>query len=382
MAREARVSFLYTLFIWTVPFIGMLTVIVFFHEMGHFLMGRFFKVPIDAFSIGFGPELLHWTDRHGTRWRLAALPLGGYVKFHGDGDPASMTTATTDTRLRGRTMQSSEVWKRALIVAAGPAVNFLLAIAIFAGLFMLYGRTLTTPVIQTVSVGSPAQAAGFQPGDTLTSIDGAPLDSIEELKRLVQNNDGSPMSFLVKRAGQTVAIQATPRREIVDSPFGPARTKLLGIGADPANTRVVRYGPVQALEEGAIQTWQVVEGIGGFMKRLVAGRESADQLSGPVGIAKVAAKAASLGVEYVVEITAFVSVSIGLLNLLPIPILDGGFLMFFAYEAIRGKAPSERSMEIGFRIGLSLIATLSIFALYNDTARPKPELTIHAPAKK
>ena len=382
MAREARVSFLYTIFIWTVPFLGMLTVIVFFHEMGHFLMGRFFKVPIDAFSIGFGPELLHWTDRHGTRWRLAALPLGGYVKFHGDGDPASMTRTAADAPVRGTTMQAQKVWKRALIVAAGPAVNFLLAIVIFAGLFTLYGRTLTTPIIQTVSAGSPAQAAGFLPGDTLKEIDGAPLDSIEELKRLVQNNDGSPMSFLVKRGGQTITLQATPRREIVDSPFGPARTKLLGIGADPANTRVVRYGPLQALEEGSIQTWQVVEGVGGFMKRLVAGREPADQLSGPVGIAKVAAKAASLGVEYLVEITAFVSISIGLLNLLPIPILDGGFLMFFAYEAIRGKAMSERSMEIGFRIGLSLIATLSIFALYNDTARPKPELTIHAPVKK
>ena len=390
-------SLLYTIFIWTVPFLGMLTVIVFFHEMGHFLMGRFFKVPIDAFSIGFGPELLHWTDRHGTRWRLAALPLGGYVKFHGDGDPASMTKADADLRrsemgvsdaavadipMRGRTMQAQEVWKRALIVAAGPAVNFLLAIVIFAGLFSLYGRTLTAPIIQGVTAGSPAQAAGFQPGDTLAEIDGAPLDSIEELKRLVQNNDGSPMSFLVKRAGQTITLQATPRREIVDTAFGPARTKLLGIGADPANTRLVRYGPLQALEEGTIQTWQAVEGIGGFMKRLVSGRESADQLSGPVGIAKVAAKAASLGVEYLVEITAFVSISIGLLNLLPIPILDGGFLMFFAYEAIRGKAMSERSMEIGFRIGLTLIATLSIFALYNDTARPKPQLTIHAPAKK
>ena len=375
-------SLLYTIFIWTVPFLGMLTVIVFFHEMGHFLMGRFFKVPIDAFSIGFGPELLHWTDRYGTRWRLAALPLGGYVKFHGDGDPASMTRADADTHGRGRTMQTQEVWKRALIVAAGPAVNFLLAIAIFAGLFTLYGRTLTTPIVQTVTAGSPAQIAGFQPGDTLASIDGAPLDSIEELKRLVQNNDGSPMSFLVKRAGQTVALQATPRREIVDSPFGPARTKLLGIGADPANTRVVRYGPLQALEEGTVQTWQVVEGIGGFMKRLVAGREPADQLSGPVGIAKVAKTAASLGVEYLVEITAFVSISIGLLNLLPIPILDGGFLMFFAFEAIRGKALSERTMEIGFRIGLSLIATLSIFALYNDTIRPKAQPTTFEVQKK
>ncbi len=375
-------ALLQTMFIWTVPFLGMLTVIVFFHEMGHFLMGRLFKVPIDAFSLGFGPELLHWTDRHGTRWRVALLPLGGYVKFHGDGDPASMTRTIADAPVRGRTMQNQEIWKRALIVAAGPAVNFLLAIVIFAGLFGLYGRTVTAPVIQAVTAGSPAQTAGFQPGDRLTQIDGAPLDSIEELKRLVQNNDGEPMSFRVTRAGQTISLQATPRREVIDSPFGPARTKLLGIGADPANTHVVRYGPLQALEEGTVQTWQVVEGVGGFIKRLVIGHESTDQLSGPAGIAKVAAKAASLGVEYLVEITAFVSVSIGLLNLLPIPILDGGFLMFFAYEAVRGKAMSERSMEIGFRIGLSLIATLSIFALYNDVVRPKPQLTIETPAKK
>lgn len=382
MSREARVALLHTIFIWTVPFLCMLTVIVFFHEMGHFLMGRLFKVPIDAFSIGFGPELLHWTDRHGTRWRVALLPLGGYVKFHGDGDPASMTRADAGTSVRGRTMQSQEVWKRALIVAAGPAVNFLLAIVIFAGLFSLYGRAVTAPVIQTVSAGSPAQAAGFLPDDRLIQIDGAPLDSFEELKRLVQNNDGEPMRFLVNRAGQTITLQVTPRREVIDSPFGPARTKLLGIGADAANTHVVRYGPLQALQEGAVQTWQVVEGIGGFMKRLVIGHESADQLSGPAGIAKVAHTAALLGIDYLVQITAIVSVSIGLLNLLPVPILDGGFLMFFAYEAIRGKALSERSMEIGFRIGLSLIATLSIFALYNDLVRQPPQLTIQAPAKK
>lgn len=376
-------SVLYTLFVWTVPFVTMLTVIVFVHEMGHFLMGRLFKVPIDSFSIGFGPELLHWVDRHGTRWRLAVLPLGGYVKFHGDGDPASMTRGDVDTRVRGRTMQSQEVWKRALIVAAGPAVNFLLAIALFAGLFALYGRSVTTPTIETVGAGSPAQVAGFHPGDTVTAIDGTPVGTLEELRRLVQNNDGSPMSFVVKRDGQQVTLSATPRREIVQMTFGTVATNMLGIGVDPrTNAHLVRYSPLQALRQGVVQTWETVEGIGSFAKRLVMGRESTDQLSGPVGIAKVTAKAAMLGVEYIVEITALVSVSIGLLNLLPIPILDGGFLMFFAYEAIRGKAMSERSMEIGFRIGLSLIATLSIFALYNDTIRPKPQPTISAALQK
>ena len=375
-------SFLYTMFIWTVPFLGMLTVIVFFHEMGHFLMGRLFRVPIDAFSIGFGPELLHWTDRHGTRWRLALLPLGGYVKFHGDGDPASMTRADADTLVRGRTMQTQEVWKRALIVAAGPAVNFLLAIVLFAGLFTFYGRSVTTPTIEKVAVGSPAEVAGFKPGDTVTAIDGTPITTLEELRRLVENDEG-PMSFVVRRDGTTTTLTATPRRETVQMMFGTVRTNLLGISVDAkANGRLVQYGPIQAIEEGTVQTWQVVEGVGSFVKRLVMGRESTDQLSGPVGIAKVTAKAAQLGIGYIVEITALVSVSIGLLNLLPIPILDGGFLMFFAFEAIRGKALSERTMEIGFRIGLSLIATLSIFALYNDTIRPKAQPTTFEVQKK
>lgn len=365
-------SLLYTIFISTVPFLVMLTVIVFVHEMGHFSMGRLFKVPIDAFSIGFGPELLHWTDRHGTRWRLAALPLGGYVKFHGDGDPASMTRAAGDASPRGRTLQTQDLWKRALIVAAGPAVNFVLAIVLFAGLFMFYGRTETTPIVETVRAGGAAQAAGFQPGDQVTAIDGAPVDTLEQLKRLVERNDGTPMSITVVRAGHDVTLLATPRREAVPSMFGTVPTNLLGIGVDAKNSRLVRYSLPKAVEEGAVQTWEVVEGTGRFLSRLAIGRESTQLLSGPVGIAKVTATAARHGIEYVVEITALVSVSIGLLNLLPIPILDGGFLMFFALEAIRGRAVSERSMEIGFRIGLSLIASLSLFAFYNDVFREKP----------
>ena len=366
-------SFLYDAFIWTVPFLTMLTVIVFVHEMGHFLMGRLFGVPIDAFSIGFGPELLHWTDRHGTRWRLAALPLGGYVKFHGDGDPASMTRADADAPVRGKTMQAREVWKRALIVAAGPAVNFLLAIVIFAGLFVSVGHTVTAPVISDVSAGSPAQAAGFLPGDTVTSVDGAPLTSFEDLKRLVVSGEGGPMDIVVDRAGQSVKLRATPRVEMLDTPFGPAPMKVLGLRPSDKDVRVVRLGPIDALQQGAADTWQIVESIGTFFGGLLTGHESAAQLSGPVGIAKVTAQAASHGLHNVVWLTALISISIGLLNLLPIPILDGGFLMFFAFEAVRGRALSERTMEISFRIGLSLIATLSIFALYNDTLRPKPQ---------
>ena len=248
---------------------------------------------------------------------------------------------------------------------------------------MMYGQMVTTPTIESVRPDGAAKVAGFLPGDTVTAIDGTAISSLDELKRQIEADDGSPMSFVVHRDGRDVTLVATPRREAIATMFGTVKTNIIGIAFNEQKSgRLVRYGPIQALEEGTLQTWRVVEGTGRFLSRLVIGRESTEQLSGPVGIAKVTAMAAKHGVEYVVQITALVSVSIGLLNLLPIPILDGGFLMFFAFEAVRGRALSERTMEISFRVGLSLIATLSIFALYNDTIRPKLQPTTAIVEKK
>lgn len=381
----------YTVFIYTVPFLAVLTGIVFFHEMGHFLMGRLFGVKIDAFSLGFGPELAHYVDRRGTRWRLALLPLGGYVKFHGDGDPASMTHADTGVlapEAMARTLQAQAVWKRALVVAAGPAVNFILAIVLFAGLYALSGRTVIRPELGAVRAGSAAEAAGFKAGDVVTAVNGSTIDSFEDMQRAVQGGDGTPLFFTLQRDGNVLTLPVTPRRTTLQTVFGPLTTNVLGVesSANKNNVRLVRAGPLEAVSLGARETWYIVESTANYVKRLFAGRESTDQLSGPIRIAQVSGQVARMGIGPLINLAAILSVSIGLLNLLPIPLLDGGFLLFFAFEAIRGRALKERTMEVGFRIGLTFVAALSIFVAFNDisrifSAKPAPQTTVAAPKR-
>lgn len=364
-----------SIFINTVPFLGVLTVVVFFHEMGHFLVGRLCGVKVDAFSLGFGPELLHYIDRKGTRWRLALLPLGGYVKFHGDANGASMpdeaATAALPAEERSVTLFGQNVWKRAAIVAAGPIANFLVAIVIFAGLFHFAGRAMISTEIGSVQAGSAAEAAGFKPKDLIVSIDGQSTESFEDVQRIVMTSDGGALAFVVKRDGQDVALTATPVSKVRQTPLGPMRTAVLGVAADatPLTTHMRRYGVIDSFKLGTRETWFVVTSTGRYLKGLLAGRESTDQLSGPIRIAQVSGQMAKLGVAPLVNLAAILSISIGLLNLLPIPLLDGGFLMFFAYEAIRGKALGERTQQFGFRIGLTFVAALTIFAAYNDISR-------------
>ena len=363
---------LFSVFIYTVPFLAVLTVIVFFHEMGHFLVGRLFGVQIDAFSLGFGPELAHYVDRKGTRWRLALLPLGGYVKFHGDADGASMThTAATEAMTPSelsKTLLAQRVWKRAAVVVAGPVANFVVAIVVFAGLFFFSGRAVIVPQIGAVQPGSAAASAGFQPKDLITSVNGEALDSFEDMQRIVQTSEGGPLVFGIKRGDSQLTLTAQPRRQTISTMFGPLKTNVLGVVADgsPANVHMVRSGLVKSVELGASETWFVVESTGRYLKGLIAGRESADQLSGPIRIAQVSGQVAQLGIAPLLNLAAILSISIGLLNLVPIPMLDGGFLMFFAFEAIRGRALKERTMEVGFRIGLTFVAALSIFVAIND----------------
>lgn len=364
-----------SIFMNTVPFIGVLTVVVFFHEMGHFLVGRLCGVKVDAFSLGFGPELLHYTDRKGTRWRLALFPLGGYVKFHGDANAASVAdeeaVASMPAAERSVTLFGQNVWKRSAIVAAGPVANFIVAIVVFAGLFYFVGRVAVTPEIGTVQDSSAAAAAGFKPKDVIASIDGRPVDSFEDVQRIVMTSEGGPLVFVVKRDGQDTTLTATPVMKVTQTPLGPMRKNLLGVAADtaPRNVVVRRYGPLASLRLGVAETWFVVSSTGNYLKGLIAGRESADQLSGPIRIAQVSGEVAKMGIAPLINLAAILSISIGLLNLLPIPLLDGGFLLFFAYEAIRGKALGDRTQQVGFRIGLSFVAALTIFAAYNDLSR-------------
>lgn len=371
---------LYSTGIYIVPFILVLTIVVFFHELGHFWVGRRCGIKVDAFSIGFGPELFAFVDRQGTRWRVALLPLGGYVKFHGDANGASMTDDAAVEAMpaeeRALTFAAAPIWKRAATVAAGPIANFILAIVIFSGVFYAYGRSVLTPRVDSVAAGSAAETAGFLPGDLVLEIDGQKIGSFNELQRVVTTSPNKALTFLVDRSGKGVSLTATPRLKELDSPLGKTRVGLLGVqaGGKPEDWRTERYGVIDSLKLATHETWFVVRQTAGYLGGLAIGKESPDQLSGPAGLAQVSGEMAKLGIAALLNLVAILSISIGLLNLAPVPLLDGGHLMFYAIEAIRGRALNERAQEIGFRIGIAVVGGLMVLATYNDIARLGPPL--------
>ena len=362
-----------TVLINIVPFLFVLTVIVFFHELGHYLVGRWCGIGIETFSVGFGKELAGFTDRHGTRWKLSAIPLGGYVKFLGDSNAASMPDNSSLQGLSAEelegTFQSKSVWRRAATVAAGPIANFILAIAIFAGVAYFNGRVVADPVIAQVQENSPAQEAGLQPGDKIVSADGNAITYFSDFQRHVASRADVPIALSVERAGQLLQLEVTPRERVQQDAFGNEfKVPVVGIVAtnDSSAFRVEHLSLTQSVAYGAAQTWFITERTADFLVGLVRGAQPADQLSGPIGIAHMSGQAASLGFATLLNMAALLSVSIGLLNLMPIPILDGGHLVFYAIEAIRGKPVSERVMEVSFRIGFALLIGLMVFASSND----------------
>ncbi|KQT19425.1 RIP metalloprotease RseP [Methylobacterium sp. Leaf399] len=355
-----------------IPFLIVLTIVVFVHEMGHFLVGRWCGVGVHAFSIGFGPELVGFNDKHGTRWKLCAIPLGGYVKFHGDMNGASVPDAQGVAQMspqeRATSFPTQPVAKRAAIVVAGPVANFILAILVFAGAIYFGGRYETPARVEAVIAGSAAERAGFQPGDVIRSIDGAPVGSFTDMQRTVTGSAGSSLKIVVERAGVPTDLVAIPDVVQERTPFGQHRFGRLGLqGPKGTEARLVQYGALQSLSLGVYETYFVVDRTMDYLGKLVTGRESPDQLSGPIGIARVSGEVAKVGgVGGLISLVALLSVSIGLLNLFPVPMLDGGHLMFYAYEAVRGRPLSEKTQEIGFRIGLALVLMLMLFAGWND----------------
>lgn len=356
-----------------VPFLFVLTLVIFFHELGHFLVARWTGVKVLAFSIGFGPEIFGFDDRRGTRWRFAAIPLGGYVRFAGDENAGSAPDIATLEGMSPAERRSSFFFAplpaRAAIVSAGPIANFLLAIAIFAGVFMVAGRPVTDAVVDEVEPGSAAAEAGFAPGDLVVDIDGAKISSFGDMQRIVETSADRTLKVTVERGGAPVALQATPRlREISDGFGNKMRIGLLGIkrSTNPQNVRVERYGPLEALGAGAQETWSQVTRTASYLGRMVVGREPTDQIGGPIRIAKTSGDFASLGFAALLSLAAILSVSIGLLNLVPIPMLDGGHLLFYAIEAVRGRPLGPKVQEMGMRIGLALVLALMIFATWND----------------
>ena len=356
-----------------VPFLIVLTLIVFVHEMGHYLAGRWSGIGVTAFSVGFGPELAGFTDRHGTRWKLSAIPLGGYVKFYGDEDAASTPDYTSFDALpeeeRQRTFLGAALWKRAVTVAAGPIANFILAIAIFAVMFSIYGRQIADPVVAEVREGSAAAAAGVLPGDLLVSLDGNPVVTFDDVRRYVSVRPEMSIVVKVRRDGRDIDLPMVPQRTEITDQFGnKMELGIIGIvtNQEAGNFRTVEYGPVEALGQGVQQSWHIVTGTFDYLSNLVTGRMKADQLGGPIRVAQASGQMATLGVAAVLQLAAVLSVSIGLLNLMPVPVLDGGHLMFYAVEAIRGKPVGAGAQEIAFRIGMVLVLMLMVFATWND----------------
>ena len=352
-------------------FLIALTIVVFIHEMGHFLVGRWCGVGVTDFSIGFGPELTGFTDRKGTRWKLCAIPLGGYVKFVGDTNAASVpdaeAVARMDPRERAVSFPVQPVWKRAAIVAAGPIANFILAVALFTGMIYFAGRYESPARVESVMAGSAAERAGFQAGDVIVDIAGSPIKTFNDMKRVVSGAAGDSLAVTVDRGGALTQLTAVPDSFEERTPFGKHRMGRLGIqGPKGDAAKLVHYGALDSLRIGALETYFVVDRTFDYLGKLFTGRESPDQLSGPLGIARVSGEVAKVGFAAFIGFVAMISVSIGLLNLFPIPLLDGGHLLFYAFEAVRGKPLSERTQEIGFRIGFAFVIVLMLFATRND----------------
>ena len=358
---------------YVIPFLFVLTIVVFFHELGHFVVARWCGVKVLTFSIGFGRELLGFNDRHATRWKISAIPLGGYVKFFGDDNAASVPDQSALSSMTEAERQVSfvhqNVAKRSAIVVAGPLANFLLAVAIFASLFMIYGKQSTAARVDTIQAGSAAEAAGFKPGDLVLAINGRPVESFSDMQRFVSTSAGETLAILVERGGEQLTLKAMPALKEVKDSFGNVhRIGVLGISRSLASDDLKHQpvAPLKALGLGGQETWFVIERTLSYIGGVFSGREAADQLGGPIRIAQVSGQVASAGFPALMHLAAVLSVSIGLLNLFPVPLLDGGHLLFYAIEAVRGRPLSERAQEMGFRIGLAIVVMLMIFATFND----------------
>ena len=374
------ISYLYSLLglSYIVPFLFVLTIVVFFHELGHFYAARRCGVKVEVFSVGFGKSLASWYDKHGTEWKIGWLPLGGYVKFFGDENEASAPDAeklkALEDDARKDTLFYKPLWQRAIVVAAGPVANFILAIIIFASLYTLFGQRVTDPVVGVVAENSAAERAGMQVGDLILKIDGDEIHTFSEVRRLVTVNANVPLEFVVDRGGAEVTLTAIPDRVLEVDRFGNEyHLGRLGVAVNATedSIRHIRYDPFTAIWMGAEESYFIVEQTFVVLGRIIMGRESAESLGGPIRIAQISGQTATLGLIALINLTAVLSVSIGLINLFPIPMLDGGHLAFYAYEAVAGKPLSEKAQEIGMRIGLSMVMMLFLFVTWNDLSRLK-----------
>lgn len=354
-----------------VAFVLMLGPLVFFHELGHYFAGRWFGIKADAFSIGFGPEIAGWTDKRGTRWKLSVLPLGGYVRFAGDMSPAGLTDPAwlaLPPEERARTFQSKKVWQRAIVVLAGPVTNFLLAVLILTGFALAYGVSTTTTQVGSVEQGTMAASIGLQPGDRITAIGGRPVDTFDELRMYVVIRAGQPVRVDYDRGGRHLSADGVIGTARQTDKFGNAQD--IGVlGVHPGEVRFARVGVLEAPIVAIGQVGDLIRMTGETLGQLLIGERSVKDMSGIVSMAKVSGEQLSLGWIDFVSLIAFISINLGFINLLPVPMLDGGHLLFYAIEAVRRRPVTPQIQEWAFRGGLAVILALFLVVTFNDLGK-------------
>lgn len=349
-------------------FVVVLTVLVFVHEWGHFIVARLNKVRVEVFSIGFGPEIFGWTDSKGTRWKISWVPMGGYVKFFGDANAAS----TPDQALQYMSPQDKavsfhhkRVGQRAAVVAAGPVANFMLAILILAGFFTIYGKPVTPPVVGAVVEKSAAERAGFQAGDRIVRIDGSKVSSFIDVQQQVTLNTGETMTVVIDRNGKEVELRPTPEIVVLTDRFGNQQ-KIGRLGISRPAGELEKLGPAQAIWQATAETGNIVNLTFKFMGQIITGKRSTEDMGGPLRIAKISGESAQEGLATLIWFMAMLSINLGLINLFPIPMLDGGHLLYYGIEAAMRRPLSERMQEYGFRLGLALVLGMMVLATWND----------------
>ena len=353
-----------------IAFVAVIGPLVFVHELGHYLVARWCGVKAEVFSIGFGPELIAWVDRRGTRWRIAALPLGGYVRFLGDmdassrSDPAWLEMPASE---RAQSFPAKSVWQRAAIVAAGPAINLLFAVVLLGGLAWSRGEVESPPVIGHVAQGSAAQAAGLQKGDRIVSIMGREVEHFGDISSIVSLRPAEPLAYVIERAGMERSMTIAAGTRLETDRFGNIyRLGQLGVASGPIELRPVPLWEAPVV--GARHVWKITTSALDGMGQIISGRRSAKELGGPLKIADISGEAASRGIDSFIFFMALISINLGFINLLPIPMLDGGHLLFYGIEAMRRRPVSPAVQEWAFRSGLAFLLTMMLFVTFNDLA--------------
>ncbi len=355
--------------VWTyvLPFLLVLTVLVFVHEMGHYLAARQCGVRVEVFSVGFGPEIFGVTDKAGTRWKFSLVPFGGYVKMFGESPPDAedgpVSLSTADLSV---SFFKKRLWQRAWIVFAGPLANFVFAVVVMTGLFSILGQPFTPADVGEVIEGSAAEKAGLKPGDVFLTIDSAEIERFEQVRRIVQLSPGKPLRITVLRKGEKITVTAIPTPH-EETRFGSTQViGRLGVSRPSGDMIFVRHDPFTAVWKASVHTVALTGNILDALGQMISGERTAKELGGPIRIAQISGNMAQAGIVTLIQFAAILSINLGLINLFPVPLLDGGHLVFYGIEAVRGRALGERAMGYTMNIGLALILGLTVFVTWND----------------